>query len=137
MTARLKKSGYGAVVGRAKAGLPNKACGLTAGIVQGDLRMVGKVYLLSDPNQSPEHSSIGPREQLATVRDTHTRGLFPLRNFRSCPSTPLRPSREDIRLVYDPKVNYLIFSLAEEMPALRAFEIAGGAAILQTLEIVP
>ena len=53
MTVRLKKSDYDAIVGHAKAGLPNEACGLIAGIVQGDLKMVEKVYLLSNPDQSP------------------------------------------------------------------------------------
>ena len=137
MTVRLKKSDYDAIVGHAKAGLPNEACGLIAGIVQGDLKMVEKVYLLSNPDQSPEHFSIDPREQLAAVKDMRAQGLSPLGNFHSHPSTPSRPSQEDIRLAYDPKASYLILSLAEETPVLRAFEIAGGAVTLQTLEIIP
>lgn len=137
MTVRLKKSDYDAIVGHAKAGLPNEACGLIAGIVQGGLKMVEKVYLLSNPDQSPEHFSIDPREQLAAVKDMRARGLSPLGNFHSHPSTPSRPSQEDIRLAYDPKASYLILSLAEETPVLRAFEIAGGAITLQTLEIIP
>ena len=137
MTVRLKKSDYDAIVGHAKAGLPNEACGLIAGIVQGDLKMVEKVYLLSNPDQSPEHFSIDPREQLAAVKDMRARGLSPLGNFHSHPYTPSRPSQEDIRLAYDPKASYLILSLAEETPVLRAFEIAGGAVTLQTLEIIP
>ncbi|WP_169007894.1 M67 family metallopeptidase [Faecalispora jeddahensis] len=137
MTVRLKKSDYDAIVGHAKAGLPNEACGLIAGIVQGDLKMVEKVYLLSNPDQSPEHFSIDPREQLAAVKDMRARGFSPLGNFHSHPSTPSRPSQEDIRLAYDPKASYLILSLAEETPVLRAFEIAGGAVTLQTLEIIP
>lgn len=137
MTVRLKESDYDAIVGHAKAGLPNEACGLIAGIVQGDQKMVEKVYLLSNPDQSPEHFSIDPREQLAAVKDMRARGFSPLGNFHSHPSTPSRPSQEDIRLAYDPKASYLILSLAEETPVLRAFEIAGGAVTLQTLEITP
>ena len=76
MTVRLKKSDYDAIVGHAKAGLPNEACGLIAGIVQGDLKMVEKVYLLSNPDQSPEHFSIDPREQLAAVKDMRAHGAF-------------------------------------------------------------
>lgn len=137
MTVRLKESDYDAIVGHAKAGLPNEACGLIAGIVQGDQKMVEKVYLLSNPDQSPEHFSIDPREQLAAVKDMRARGFSPLGNFHSHPSTPSRPSQEDIRLAYDPKASYLILSLAEETPVLRAFEIAGGAVTLQPLEIIP
>lgn len=92
---------------------------------------------MSNPDQSPEHFSIDPREQLAAVKDMRARGLFLLGNFHSHPSTPLRPSREDIRLACDPKTGYLILSLAEETPALRVSEIVGEAVTLRTLEIVP
>lgn len=137
MTVRLKKADYDAIVGHAKAGLPNEACGLIAGTVQGDLKIVEKVYLLSNPDRSPEHFSIDPGEQLAAVKDMRARGLSPLGNFHSHPSTPARPSQEDIRLARDPKASYLILSLAEETPVLRAFGIAGGAAAPQALKLTP
>jgi len=50
---------------------------------------------------------------------------LPLGNFHSHPSTPARPSMEDIRLAYDPSASYLILSLAEEVPVLKAFGITG------------
>lgn len=136
MTVRLKKTDYDAIIGHAKAGLPNEACGLIAGSTQGDLKIVEKVYLLSNPDRSPEHFSVDPREQLAAVKDMRAGGLVPLGNFHSHPSTPARPSQEDIRLAHDPKASYLILSLAGETPVLRAFQVAGGAAAPQALEII-
>jgi len=50
---------------------------------------------------------------------------LPLGNFHSHPSTPARQSKEDIRLAYDPSASYLILSLAEDIPVLKAFGITG------------
>lgn len=130
MAVRPKKPDRDAIVGHAKAGLSNEACGPTAGIMQGDLKMVEKMYLLSSPDQSPEHFSINPQEQPVAVKDIRTRGLSSLGNFHSHPSAPPQPSQEDIRLAYDPRASYLILSLVEEMLILRTFEIVGGAVTL-------
>ena len=137
MTVRLRKSDYDRIVGHAKAGLPNESCGLIAGTVRGGVKTVEKVYLLSNPDQSPEHFSVDPREQLAAVREMRALGLSPLGNFHSHPSTPAGPSREDIRLARDPKASYLILSLAGDTPVLKSFGVAGGKAAPQTLEIIP
>ncbi len=137
MTVKLQQADYNAIVAHARAGLPNESCGLLAGTVEGSLKTVKKVYLLSNPDQSPEHFSIDPKEQLEAIKDMRALGLSPLGNFHSHPSTPARPSEEDIRLAYDPKASYLILSLKEETPVLKAFGIADGAVAPQTLEITP
>lgn len=120
----------------ARSGLPNEACGLIAGKIENGTAVVEKIYLLSNPDQSPEHFSIDPAEQLCAVRDMRKAGLTPLGNFHSHPSTPSRPSAEDIRLAHDPKAKYLILSLAGEAPVLNAFEIVDGTVAQQLLEIV-
>ncbi|SHH66141.1 Proteasome lid subunit RPN8/RPN11, contains Jab1/MPN metalloenzyme (JAMM) motif [Sporobacter termitidis DSM 10068] len=135
MTVKLKRSDYDAIIAHAKAGLPNEACGLIAGTIDGGVKTIEKVYLLKNIDESPEHFSIDPREQLAAVKDMRALGLSPLGNFHSHPETPARPSAEDIRLAYDPKASYLILSLAGEAPDLKAFEIESGAATRQTLVV--
>ena len=136
MTLRLKHSDFEAIVAHARSGLPNEACGLIAGNMVNDIKTIDKVYLLSNPDNSPEHFSVDPKEQLAAVKDMRANGFVPLGNFHSHPSTPARPSEEDIRLSYDPKASYLIVSLAEETPVLKAFGVTGGEVTPQTLEIV-
>jgi proteasome lid subunit RPN8/RPN11 len=136
MIVRLKHSDYEAIVAHARSGLPNEACGLIAGKIDNDIKTVDKIYVLSNPDSSPEHFSIDPKEQLAAVKDMRALGLVPLGNFHSHPATPARPSEEDIRLSYDPKASYLIVSLAEETPVLKAFGVIGGEVTAQTLEIV-
>jgi proteasome lid subunit RPN8/RPN11 len=136
MTIKLKNADFEAIAAHARAALPNEACGLIAGNIVNDIKTIDKVYLLSNPDNSPEHFSIDPKEQLSAVKDMRALGLVPLGNFHSHPATPARPSEEDIRLSYDPKASYLIVSLAEETPVLKAFGVAGGEVTPQTLEIV-
>ena len=62
-------------------------------------------------------------------------GLQPLGNWHSHPETPSRPSEEDKRLAYDASASYLILSLAEEEPVLRAFSIKEGTAEQEKLII--
>ena len=136
ITVKLKHSDYEAMIAHARNSLPNEVCGLIAGTIDNDIKTVDKIYLLSNPDNSPEHFSIDPKEQLAAVKDMRTLGIVPLGNFHSHPSTPARPSEEDIRLSYDPKASYLILSLAEETPVLKAFGVKGGEVTPQTLEII-
>jgi len=135
MTIRIKQADFDAIVAHARSGLPNEACGLIAGNVDNDVKTIEKVYLLSNTDNSPEHYSIDPKEQLMAVKDMRALGLEPLGNFHSHPETPARPSDEDIRLSYDPKASYLILSLAETTPVLKAFGVVAGAVTPQTLEI--
>ncbi|PYG84871.1 proteasome lid subunit RPN8/RPN11 [Ruminiclostridium sufflavum DSM 19573] len=124
MSIYIKKSDFDTIAAHAAAELPNEACGLIAGRLDGEDRFIEKVYLLSNPDRSPEHFSIDPKEQLSAIKDMRQNGFVPLGNFHSHPSTPARPSEEDIRLAHDPKASYLILSLSEKEPVLKAFRIA-------------
>jgi proteasome lid subunit RPN8/RPN11 len=107
----------------ARAGLPNEACGLLAGAGEGGERRVEEVYCLTNIDASPEHFSMSSEEQFAAVADMRRRGLALLGNFHSHPATPARPSGEDIRLAFDPSLRYVIISLAQEEPVIKAFVI--------------
>lgn len=136
MIVRIKQMDFEKIIAHGKEGVPNEACGLIAGTEAGGIKTIQKVYLLTNIDQSPEHFSMDPKEQLAAVKDMRSEGLTLLGNFHSHPETPSRPSREDIRLAYDSAASYLILSLAEEVPALKAFEISKGKVTAQTLEII-
>lgn len=119
----LKKSDYDKIVEHAKKNLPEEACGLLGGTKNGDEKTVEKVYLLTNIDHTNEHFSMDPKEQLAAVKDMRANGLELLGNWHSHPESPSRPSEEDKRLAYDPTVNYLILSLMDAEPVLRAFVI--------------
>lgn len=127
---------YGQIVSWALDGLPNEACGLIAGRVGADgARRVELTYPVRNRDASPEHFSMDPAEQLAAIRDMRARGLVPLGNWHSHPSTPSRPSDEDVRLAYDPQASYLILSFAGVRPRLRSFHVEDGGISEEELSI--
>ena len=120
----LKKEDYEKILAHCKEGLPNEACGLIGGTIEGDKRSIQKVYLLTNIDQSNEHFSMDPKEQLKAIKDARANGYKIIGNFHSHPESPSRPSEEDKRLAFDPAIEYLILSLMEEgNPVLKAFGI--------------
>ena len=103
-----------------KNSLPNEACGLLGGSLNGDIRLVEKLYFLKNADESPEHFSMNAAEQFAAVKNMRLNGWQLLGNFHSHPNSPARPSKEDIRLVFDRRLSYLILSL-NEAPSLKSF----------------
>ncbi len=120
----LKKSDYDKMLQHCKDGLPNESCGLLAGTVEGEVKTVTKIYLLTNIDASNEHFSMDPKEQFAALKDARADGVGIIGNFHSHPESPSRPSEEDKRLAYDPNIEYLILSLQEaDHPVLKAFGI--------------
>ena len=123
----LKQEDYNKIVDHAKNGLPNEACGLLGGYVEGEKRVVTDVYLLRN---------VDPAEQLAAIKDIRQKKGVLLGNFHSHPESPSRPSQEDIRLAYDPKMNYLILSLMNpDELVLNSFHIEKGEVTKEELVI--
>lgn len=120
----LKREDYNKIIEHSKAELPNEACGLIAGRIENDKKIIEKVYLLTNVDASNEHFSMSQAEQLVSIKDARENGLTLLGNFHSHPETPSRPSEEDKRLAYDSTSEYLILSLMErDNPVLKAFNI--------------
>ena len=123
---KLSKSDYEKILKHAESELPNEACGLISGVIQGGDKLIKKVYLLTNIDHSNEHFSMDPKEQLAAIKDMRANGFVPLGNWHSHPESPSRPSDEDKRLAYDSKASYMILSLMNrEEPVLNSFHISG------------
>ena len=121
---KLKKDDYTKILEHCVAGLPDESCGLIAGSIDGEVKTIEKVYLLTNIDHSNEHFSMEPKEQLAAVKDARANGLTMLGNFHSHPESPSRPSEEDKRLAYDSTAEYLILSLMDrDNPVLKAFGV--------------
>lgn len=121
----LRTEDYNKILAHSKAQAPNEACGLLAGHEDNDIRTVEKIYILSNTDNSPEHFTLDPKEQLQAVKDMRINGLRLLGNWHSHPASPSRPSQEDIRLAFDKNISYLILSLMNN-PELNAFHIENG-----------
>lgn len=108
-----------AIIKQAYNELPDEACGL----LTGEGNSVRKQYALTNTDHSPEHFSFDPKEQFAVLKEARKDNLRIIANYHSHPATAARPSEEDIRLAYDPDITYIIVSLAEADPVIKAFSI--------------
>jgi len=97
---------------------PNEACGLLggrSGEVRGVLRMTNAAA-------SPLRYSLDPKEQFAAYRALDEQELELAGVFHSHTRTEAYPSPTDVRLASE-DVPYVIVSLADGTPAIRAFRI--------------
>ena len=105
--------------------LPEEACGLIAGREDEDGRLIEKVYYLTNVDHAEDHFTLDPKEQLSK----------PLGNWHSHPSSPSRPSQEDIKLAFDSNASYMIISFMAENPVLNSYHIEKGQVEKEDLRI--
>jgi proteasome lid subunit RPN8/RPN11 len=129
---KIEKHVIDLIISHANAELPDEACGYLAGR-EG---IASKPYLLTNIDHSPEHFSFDPAEQFKTVKDARHHGLEILANYHSHPSSPARPSNEDIRLAYDPDISYVIISLAKKEVEIKSFKIINGNVVNEEIKII-
>ena len=114
---------YDEIVQYAKEHLPEESCGLIAGEIDGDNKTIKKVYFLENTDHAEDHFTLNPKEQLEAVKDMRKNGYKPLGNWHSHPSSPSRPSVEDIKLAYDKGASYMIVSFLTKAPVMNSFHI--------------
>lgn len=137
MTILLKQQDCGEILSYTQEKLPNEACGLLAGLIEGEVKQIEKVYYLTNMDQSPEHFSMDPKEQFAAIKEIRSKGWVLFGNFHSHPNSPSRPSQEDIRLAFDPEASYLILSLQDkEHPVFKSFKIKENVVSEEELRLI-
>jgi [CysO sulfur-carrier protein]-S-L-cysteine hydrolase len=123
----LNHSQYQVILDHARAGAPKEVCGLIAGVERRELRIIKKIYPLTNVDDSAEHFAMDPHEQFAAAKDIRNNNWTLLGNYHSHPASPARPSKEDIRLAFDSSASYLIISLVKaQHEVLRGFRIQKG-----------
>ncbi|MBU0462719.1 MAG: M67 family metallopeptidase [Proteobacteria bacterium] len=111
---------YEQILSHALNELPLECCGYLAG----KNNRVTKAYPVKNLDKTHDHFSFDVKEQFAAVVDMRNKGLNPVAVYHSHPETPARPSKEDIRLAYDPDISYLIISLVNrQAPDIKSFKI--------------
>lgn len=126
MIIRMEYHLYDDIVKWAREHLPEEACGLLAGVEDADVREIKKVYFLENIDHASDYFTLDPKDQMAAIKDMRASGYKPLGNWHSHPSSPSRPSTEDISLAYDSKASYMILSLMAENPVINSFHIESG-----------
>jgi proteasome lid subunit RPN8/RPN11 len=131
------------MVTHARAGLPNEACGVLAGA---DGR-VERVFPMRNAEASPVVYRFDGNEQLRVFAEIEDNGWELLAIFHSHTHTEAYPSPTDRAQAHwrdpvtgrdaaaYPGVRYLILSLAEQEPVLRAFTFRDGEPVEEEVRI--
>ncbi len=107
------------IVAHARAGLPNEACGILAGI---DGR-VERFFPAQPDEPSPYYYRIESRDQIRIMNEIDAAGLDLLGIYHSHTSSPAYPSRTDAEQAFWPDAVYVIVSLAGADPDVRGYKM--------------
>jgi len=110
------------MIAQAKEEAPYEACGIIAGQ---EGRPV-KLYRTANAEQSTTTYRLEPEEQYRIFLEMEEKGWELWAIYHSHPAFPPYPSARDIEQAYFPESLYLIVSLAQEEPEIRAFKIVEG-----------
>jgi len=130
---QLTKAHYEVIVGHCFDGLPDEACGLLAGPMQGagagsePTGEIRAVYPCRNADQSARTYTVDSRDYLRAVRDAEDHGDEIVGVWHSHTHTDAYPSTTDVRQAVDPAWAYVIVSLKHGEPVLRAYRIRDGA----------
>jgi proteasome lid subunit RPN8/RPN11 len=139
----LPRSVYDEMVMLARKGLPNEACGVIAGR---DGRP-DRLYPMRNAEESPVVYRFDSNEQVRVFKDIDANGRELLAIFHSHTQTEAFPSPTDRALAQwrdpvtgeetpaYPGTRYLILSLAEPEPVLRAFTFPGGDPVEEEVRV--
>ncbi len=127
-TLRLSVSQYERIVGHCYVGLPDEACGLIAGpVVAGAATgFVSDVYPAVNADASARTYTVDGRDYLRASRDAEARGHDIIGVWHSHTHTDPYPSPTDVRTAVDPMWVYILVSLRDDAPMLRAYRIRDG-----------
>ena len=128
-TLRLSESQYQTIVGNCYDGLPDEACGLLIGPlgVTGDpTGAVSEARPARNADASARTYTVDPKDMLATMRAAEARGEEIIGVWHSHTHTDAYPSPTDVRQAVDPAWLYVIVSLRDQAPVLRAYRIRDG-----------
>jgi proteasome lid subunit RPN8/RPN11 len=107
------------VVAHARAGLPNEACGILAGV---DGR-VERFFPAESDEPSPYYYRIESRDQIRIMNEIDEAGLDLVGIYHSHTSSPAFPSRTDAEQAFWPDAVYVIVSLASPEADVRGYRI--------------
>jgi proteasome lid subunit RPN8/RPN11 len=107
------------IVAHARAGLPNEACGILAGV---DGR-VERFFPAESDAPSPYYYRIESRDQIRIMNEIDEAGLDLIGIYHSHTSSPAFPSRTDAEQAFWPDAVYVIVSLASPDADVRGYRI--------------
>ena len=120
------------ITGHARDAAPLECCGLLAG--KDDLI---DEYIRTDNVRASEVAyQVDPVEHIAAMKSLRVRGRVILGAYHSHPRTPAVPSATDLAEAHDAALLYVIVSLRDERPDIRAYRLQGGTFVEFTFATV-
>jgi len=120
------------MIAQAREELPNEACGLLAGR---DGR-VEHMFRMQNADHSPMTYKFDSKEQLRVFNEIEEKGWEIAAIYHSHTHTEAYPSPTDRRQAFYPEAHYILVSLAEDDPVVRAFTIVDDEIEEQELRVV-
>jgi [CysO sulfur-carrier protein]-S-L-cysteine hydrolase len=122
----------GEMVAHARAAAPNECCGM----IGGRDGSATSIHRARNAEESPLRYVIHPTDQLRIMEEIEARGEELAAIYHSHTGSPAYPSQTDINLAENwPDPLYVICSLADREPEVRAFAIRDGEVEEVTLEL--
>ena len=119
MALTLPKAMVDEMIAHAQEEAPNECCG----IIAGKDGVATRLYRAINAEASPYRYSVEPRDLLRIHRDVDDRDEEFLVIYHSHTHTEAYPSPTDVRLAAWPEAYYVLVSLMDETPVVRAFRI--------------
>ena len=124
---RLTHGQYETIISHCFNGFPDEACGLLAGPLASDgsagTGEVSVAYPCENADRSARTYTVDSRDYLRSMRDAEGRGDEIIGVWHSHTHTDAYPSSTDVRQAVDPAWLYVIVSLRDNAPVLRAYRI--------------
>jgi [CysO sulfur-carrier protein]-S-L-cysteine hydrolase len=114
-----------AILRHARAEAPRECCGLLIGMPA----RVDEVVPTRNLDLRQSRYQVDPAEHIRLNRVLRQTGRRVVGAYHSHPVSPAEPSPSDIAEAHYPEFIYLIVSLLDPAPSLRAYRIVSGAAI--------
>jgi proteasome lid subunit RPN8/RPN11 len=119
---RITRQIFDQLVAHARSEEPNECCGMIGGFDES----ASTFYPARNRFSSPMRFELDSRDQIRINNEIDAAGEQLLAIYHSHPKTEARPSQTDVNLAsWWPGVLWVITSLANEQPAIRAFAIDG------------
>jgi proteasome lid subunit RPN8/RPN11 len=112
-----------AMIAHARSELPNEACGIFGGTLEGGLRTF---HPARNADASPFRYNVDPEDLFRITQEIDDSGDEVAAIYHSHTMSPASPSRTDMERASWPEAAYLIVSLKSDAPEIRAWRLLQG-----------
>lgn len=112
---------FNEMLAHCREGCPSEVCGILAG----KDNQVSKIYRMTNAENSPVSYMMDSKEQFKVMKDMRENNLSMVAIYHSHPSSPAYPSQKDVSLAFYDDAVYVIVSLMEDKPNVKAYTIKG------------